>query len=53
MDDMAKVVVPKDIVQAVSRILNRKDGEGTYKKRVDNSKGRNINNDKITESMER
>ena len=53
VDDMAKVVVPKDIVQAVSRILNRKDGEGTYKKRVDNSKGRNINNDKITESMER
>lgn len=52
VDDMAKVVVPKDIVQAVSRILNRQDGEGIHK-RVDNSKGRNINNDKITESMER
>lgn len=53
IDDMSKVVVPKDIVQTVSRILNRQDGEGIHKSRVDNSKGRNINNDKITKSMER
>ena len=53
VDDMSKVTVPKDIVQAVSRILNRVDGEGIHKSRVDNSKGRNINNDKITKKMER
>ena len=52
IEDMSKVVVPKDIVQAVSRILNRKDEEGMYKKRVDNSKGRNINNDKNIKKVE-
>ena len=31
VDDMTKVVVPKDIVQTVSRILNRKDGESRVK----------------------
>ena len=31
VDDMSKVVVPKDIVQTVSRILNRKDGESRVK----------------------
>lgn len=53
IEDMAKVVVPKDIVQAVSRILNRKDEEGLYKSRVDNSKGRNISNDKTFKGMEK
>lgn len=52
IEDMSKVTVPKDIVQAVSRILNRQDGEGIHK-RVDNSKGRNINNDKNIKEMER
>lgn len=52
IEDMSKVVVPKDIVQAVSRILNRQDREGIHK-RVDNSKGRNINNDKNIKEMER
>lgn len=51
IEDMTKVVVPKDIVQAVSRILNRKDGEGIHK-RVDNSKGRNISNDKDIKKVE-
>lgn len=53
IEDMTKVVVPKDIVHAVSRILNRKDGEGMCKKRVDNSKGRNISNDKTFKGMEK
>ena len=53
VDDMSKVTVPKDIVQAVSRILNRQDGEGIHKSRVDTSKGRNINNDKNIKEMER
>ena len=52
IEDMSKVVVPKDIVQAVSRILNRQEREGIHK-RVDNSKGRNINNDKNIKEMER
>lgn len=51
IEDMTKVVVPKDIVQAVSRILNRQDGECIHK-RVDNSKGRNINNDKDIKKVE-
>lgn len=53
VDDMSKVTVPKDIVQAVSRILNRQDGEGIHKSRVESSRERTINNDKITKSMER
>ena len=38
VDDMSKVVVPKDIVQAVSRIFNRKDGEC----RVESSRERTV-----------
>lgn len=40
VDDMSKVTVPKDIVQAVSRILNRKDGEVIN--RVESSRERTI-----------
>ena len=38
VEDMTKVVVPKDIVQSVSRIFNRKDGE--Y--RVESSRERTV-----------
>ena len=42
IEDMSKVVVPKDIVQAVSRILNRQDGEGIHKSRVESSNERTV-----------
>lgn len=31
VDDMSKVVVPKEIVEAVARIVNRKGGEKSEK----------------------